>query len=69
VHEKLSKFAESYTASRGIVFLVDLANSMQSGVLVWFDPRSDVTEDFIKEYNKANPVAGATAPPPAQKKP
>ncbi len=65
---KLGKFAEDYTAKRGIVMLVDISNALQSGVVVWFDPRSDVTQDFIIEYNKANPVATA-ATKPATKQP
>lgn len=66
---KLSKFAEDYTAKRGVVLLIDLANGVQSGTLLWFDPRSDVTQDFINEYNKANPVttAAPVAPKPAAK--
>jgi outer membrane protein len=63
---KLGKFAEDYTAKRGIVMLVDMANALQSGTLVWFDPRSDVTQDFINEYNKANPVATAASKPPVK---
>lgn len=63
---KLGKFAEDYTAKRGIVMLVDIANALQSGTVIWFDQRSDVTQDFINEYNKANPVASA-APKPAAK--
>jgi Skp family chaperone for outer membrane proteins len=63
---KLSKFAEDYTAKRGVVMLVDLSNGVQSGTLLWYDPRSDVTQDFINEYNKANPVTTA-APKPAPK--
>jgi outer membrane protein len=62
---KLSKFAEEYTAKRGIVILVDISNAVQSGTVIWFDTRSDVTQDFIKEYNKANPMATAPAPKPA----
>jgi len=61
---KLSKFAEDYTAKRGVVVLMDLANGVQSGTILWFDPRADVTQDFINEYNKANPVTTA-APKPA----
>jgi hypothetical protein len=60
---KLGKFAEDYTAKRGIVMLVDMANALQSGTVVWFDPRSDVTQDFINEYNKANPVTTAATKP------
>ena len=63
VSAKLVKFAEDYTAKRGIVMLVDLANLGQSGTVLWVDPRIDVTKDFIAEYNKANPVA---APAPAK---
>jgi outer membrane protein len=63
---KLGKFAEDYTAKRGIVMLVDISNAVQSGVVVWFDPRSDITQDFINEYNKANPVATAATKPAAK---
>lgn len=63
---KLGKFAEDYTAKRGIVMLVDIANALQSGTVIWFDPRSDVTQDFINEYNKANPVATAATKPAAK---
>lgn len=64
IQAKLGKFAEQYTSSRGIVLLVDLSNAVQSGTLLWYDPRSDVTQDFINEYNKANPTPGAPAANP-----
>jgi outer membrane protein len=63
---KLGKFAEDYTAKRGIVMLVDISNAVQSGIVVWFDPRSDITQEFINEYNKANPVATAATKPAAK---
>lgn len=63
VSAKLVKFAEGYTARHGIVLVVDLANSGQSGSVLWIDPRIDITKDFIAEYNKANPVA---TPAPAK---
>jgi Skp family chaperone for outer membrane proteins len=66
---KLSKFAENYTAKRGVVMLMDLSNGLQSGMLLWFDPRSDVTQDFINEYNKANPVTTASPKPAPPSKP
>lgn len=61
---KLVKFAEEYTAKRGIVLLVDLANAQQAGALIWFDQRTDITQDFINEYNKANPVPAAAPAKP-----
>ena len=63
ISAKLVKFAADYTAKRGIVVLIDLANADQAGTVLWFDPRTDVTKDFIAEYNKAYPVATAPAKP------
>jgi outer membrane protein len=63
ISAKLVKFAADYTAKRGIVLLIDLANADQAGTVLWFDPRTDITKDFIAEYNKAYPVAGAPAKP------
>lgn len=63
---KLGKFAEDYTAKRGIVVLIDISNAVQAGTVLWYDPRSDVTQDFVNEYNKANPVITA-APKPGAK--
>jgi outer membrane protein len=63
ISTKLVKFAADYTAQRGIVLLIDLANSEQAGTVLWFDPRTDVTKDFIAEYNKAYPVASTPTKP------
>lgn len=63
---KLTKFAEDYTAKRGIVVLWDIANAVQAGTVLWFDPRTDVTQDFVNAYNKANPVTTAAPKPPAK---
>lgn len=64
---KLTKFAEDYTAKRGIVMLVDISNAVQSGTVLWFDPRTDVTQDFVNAYNKANPMTTAPAAKPPAK--
>ena len=63
---KLGKFAEDYTANHGIVLLVDIANAVQSGTVLWFDPRLDITPDFVAAYNKANPVTTAAPKPPTK---
>lgn len=67
ISAKLGKFAEDYTGKRSIVMMIDISNAVQSGTVLWFDPRSDVTQDFIREYNKANPVTTAAPPKPAPK--
>jgi outer membrane protein len=72
INQKLAKFAEDYTAKKGIVLMFDLASAPQANTVIWFDPRSDVTEDFINEYNKANPAPAAAqpaTPKPAGQKP
>ena len=69
VTEKLTKFAQEYTARRGIALLIDLGNAIQSRTVLWYDPRFDVTKDFIEEYNKAYPMPGAAAPAQPARKP
>jgi outer membrane protein len=64
VRDKLYQFLQTYSSQRGITLVIDLAQAAQSGVLAYWNPGTDVTEDFVAEYNKANPVAGASAPRP-----
>ncbi|MEK6325069.1 MAG: OmpH family outer membrane protein [Acidobacteriota bacterium] len=63
VRDKLYQFLSNYATQRSIVLVINLAGAAQSGTLAYWNPGADITEDFITEYNKANPVAGA---PPAQ---
>lgn len=70
VRDKLYQFLNNYASQRGIVLVINLAGAAQSGSLAYWNPGSDITEDFIGEYNKANPVpGGAPAANPAAKKP
>ncbi len=63
VSQKLERFAKDYTARKGITILFDLANAVNANMLVWFDTKLDVTDDFIAEYNKAYPATTAAATP------
>lgn len=68
VRDKLFQFLQTYSGQRSIVLVINLAGAAQSGTLAYWNPGSDITDDFIAEYNKANPVAGApasTQPKPA----
>ena len=65
VWDKISQFMNNYAAQRNIVLILDLPGAAQAGSLAYVSPGSDVTADFIAEYNKANPVAGAPAATPA----
>jgi Skp family chaperone for outer membrane proteins len=61
IRDKLYQFIERYAAQRGIVLVINLAGAAQTGMLAYWHPASDITDEFVAEYNKANPVAGAPA--------
>src|SRR5215470_4207921 len=61
IKEKLNKFLQEYTAKRGITLIWDLGNAVEANAMVWYDQRADITQDFIREYNKAYPTAGSPA--------
>ncbi|MCS7158144.1 MAG: OmpH family outer membrane protein [Blastocatellia bacterium] len=62
VRERIGAFLETYAKSRGITIVLEVANLVQAGGLVYVDPAADITRDFINEYNKANPVTTSSAP-------
>ena len=62
VRDKLRDFVRDYAAKRNIVLILDLPGSTQAGTIAYLNPAIDVTDDFIGEYNRANPVPGAAAP-------
>jgi outer membrane protein len=64
VRDKLYQFLQTYAAQRGIVMIINLAGAAQTQSLAYWSPGTDITQDFIAEYNKANPVAGAPATQP-----
>lgn len=67
VQEKILRFLETYAQQRGIVMVFE-GGALQQGALVLFaSAATNVTEDFMKEYNKANPVTGAAAPATTKK--
>jgi len=68
IYDKVGKFLESYCQQRGIVMVLEGGAAQQSGILLFAAQATDITEDFIKEYNKVNPAPAAAAAP-APKKP
>lgn len=63
VRDKLRDFVSAYASKRNIVLILDLPGSSQAGTIAYLNPAIDITDDFIAEYNRANPVPGATAAP------
>lgn len=53
--EKLSKFLEQYCAKNGITFVFDGRALQETGIVIYAAPNANITEEFIKEYNKAYP--------------
>ena len=68
VYDKVTKFLDSYCQQRGIAMVLEVSAAQQAGILIFASQATDITDDFIKEYNKANPSAGGAAPT-APKKP
>ncbi len=60
--EKLSKFLDQYCAKHGITTVFDARRLQDTGVVVYAAKESNITKDFISEYNKANPVQAAASP-------
>lgn len=64
IRDKLFQFLNTYASQRGIVVIFNLAGAAQTGALAYWNPGADITDDFIAEYNKANPVSGAAPATP-----
>ncbi|HKX31591.1 MAG TPA: OmpH family outer membrane protein [Blastocatellia bacterium] len=62
VYGKIRKFLEDFCQQRGIIMIFEFGAATESGLLVWSTPAADITEDFVKEYNRANPVTGTKKP-------
>lgn len=67
VYDKVGKYLETYCQQRGIVMVLEGGAAQQAGILIFASQATDITDDFIKEYNKANPAAGGAAPQAAKK--
>lgn len=66
IQEKILKYLEGYCQKRGIVMVFEGSALQQTQIILFASQATNITEDFMKEYNKDNP-AGA-APPATSKK-
>jgi len=66
IKEKLSKYLEKYCQTHGITYVFDGRALQETGVIIYAAPVANITDDFIKEYNKAFPDASAKSAPPKQ---
>ena len=57
---KINQFLGQYSQEHNIVLVLEREIAESSNLLVWMAPVAEITDDFIKEYNKANSGSGAT---------
>jgi Skp family chaperone for outer membrane proteins len=69
VYDKVNRFFEGYCQQRGIVMVLEGNVAQQQGILLFAIQATNITDDFIKEYNKANPAPAGAAASTAPKKP
>jgi Skp family chaperone for outer membrane proteins len=61
IKEKLGKFLEQYCAKNGITYVFDGRALQETGIVIYAAAAANITEDFIKEYNKAYPAPAGAA--------
>lgn len=62
VYQKIGNFLQQYSQQRGFAMVIDGVAAQQSGLLLYAVQATDITDDFMKEYNRANPAAAGAAP-------
>ena len=55
IQDKIRKFLESYANQHQIAMIFDYGPATQGG-MIFSTVNTNITEDFIKEYNKLNPA-------------
>lgn len=56
IYDKLSKYLDQYCLKHGITSVFDARRLQETGVVVYASYQSNITEDFVKEYNQLNPA-------------
>ncbi|MBK7598990.1 MAG: OmpH family outer membrane protein [Acidobacteria bacterium] len=54
IYDKLSKFLDQYCIKYGITSVFDARQMQETDLIVFAGEKANITDDFIKEYNKAN---------------
>ena len=60
-YEKISKFLEQYCTQKGITQVLEAGKLRESGLVIYAASAAFITDDFVKEYNKANPAPATAA--------
>jgi Skp family chaperone for outer membrane proteins len=54
---KINNYLGQYSQQHNIILVLEREVAESTNLLVWMAPVAEITEDFIKEYNKANSSA------------
>lgn len=63
VSSDISKAIQEYAKQKGFSGILDIDKLGQAGVILWLDPTSDITKDFITYYNTRPATTATTATP------
>jgi len=64
--EKLMAAVRDYASRNGYAMVVDV--SMPNGPVLWASPSIDITNEIVRLYDQAHPMAATAPPAPPQKK-
>jgi outer membrane protein len=65
--EKLMAVIREYATRNGYAYVIDV--SLPNGPVLWASPSVDITNEIVRLYDQAHPVAASAPPaPPPQKK-
>lgn len=64
--EKLQAVIQDYASRNGYALIIDV--SLPNGPVLWASPSIDITNEIVRLYDQAHPVAPKAPPPPPQKK-
>jgi Skp family chaperone for outer membrane proteins len=62
IMDKVNKFLDQYSRQNNIVLVLDRDIAMNGSFMVWATQTAEITDDFMKAYNKANPSSTSSAP-------
>jgi Skp family chaperone for outer membrane proteins len=70
-YTKINDFLQNYVAEKGITIVFSTLQVAEANLILYVNPKAEITQDFIAAYNKANPMPAApqAANAPATPKP
>jgi Skp family chaperone for outer membrane proteins len=63
IMQEIGKSLQDFATQRGIQVILDTSKLYTNGLLLAYDPKADVTKEFITFFNARPPVTASTAKP------